>query len=178
MNEGGIEPVACERCGGSGFVDDGEITGSGGVDFENGPVKCVKDCPDCAVSSAERLEPCPWCGEVPNEDSYALRDGGYKYGGVVCGCGAQGPDVRTDYRDWPAWKPEAIAAWNARRAPAEAGVAEVFYDGTSREPTLMWVYDGYKPGPNDVVLYTHPSAPAGAGAPSADSLKGDANAKH
>jgi len=73
------------------------------------------------MSSAERLGPCPWCGEVPNEDSYALRDGGYKYGGVVCGCGVQGPDVRTDYREWPAWKPAAIAAWNERRAPAEAG---------------------------------------------------------
>nr|DAH73645.1 MAG TPA: helix-turn-helix protein [Caudoviricetes sp.] len=68
----------------------------------------------------ERLEPCPWCGETPNEDSYALRDGGYKYGGIVCGCGVQGPDVRTDYYDWPHWKEAAIAAWN-RRAPAEAG---------------------------------------------------------
>ncbi|MBB1630262.1 hypothetical protein [Cupriavidus sp. UME77] len=41
--------VACKRCGGSRLVDDGEITGSGGVEFENGPVRCVKDCPDCAT---------------------------------------------------------------------------------------------------------------------------------
>jgi hypothetical protein len=47
-NEGGSEPVACERCGGSKFVDDGEMNGIGGVEFENGPIQCVKDCPDCA----------------------------------------------------------------------------------------------------------------------------------
>ncbi|MCC0498605.1 hypothetical protein LJG12_29670 [Pseudomonas aeruginosa] len=30
------------------MVDDGEITCSqGGIPYENGPVKCVKDCPDC-----------------------------------------------------------------------------------------------------------------------------------
>jgi ribosomal protein L12E/L44/L45/RPP1/RPP2 len=39
----------CKTCGGSRMVDDGEITGSGGIEFENGPIKCVKDCPDCAT---------------------------------------------------------------------------------------------------------------------------------
>ncbi|HDR9501269.1 TPA: hypothetical protein QDC06_004565 [Burkholderia cepacia] len=43
MGEEGV----CTTCGGSRVVDDGEITGSGGVEFENGPIKCVKDCPDC-----------------------------------------------------------------------------------------------------------------------------------
>lgn len=42
----------CQRCGGTGVVDDGEIVGVGGVEFENGAVKCVKDCPDCAASAA------------------------------------------------------------------------------------------------------------------------------
>ncbi|EOD8867756.1 hypothetical protein ACJ5WX_006274 [Pseudomonas aeruginosa] len=38
----------CATCGGTGMVDDGEITCSqGGIPYENGPVKCVKDCPDC-----------------------------------------------------------------------------------------------------------------------------------
>jgi hypothetical protein len=41
-----VEPI-CATCKGSGAVDDGEITGSGGVEFENGPIKCVKDCPEC-----------------------------------------------------------------------------------------------------------------------------------
>jgi hypothetical protein len=45
-------PKACPRCGGSGFVPDGEITGSGGVEFENGPVQCVKDCPECTAHPA------------------------------------------------------------------------------------------------------------------------------
>jgi len=31
--------------------------------------------------------------------------------------------------------------------------AEAFYDGSSKEPTLMWTFDGYKPGLDDVVLY-------------------------
>jgi hypothetical protein len=43
---------ACPRCGGSGFVPDGEITGSGGIEYENGPVQCVKDCPVCTAHSA------------------------------------------------------------------------------------------------------------------------------
>ncbi|HBO3733175.1 TPA: hypothetical protein L4S94_001253 [Pseudomonas aeruginosa] len=53
----------CATCGGTGMVDDGEITCSeGGIPYENGPVKCVKDCPDCkaqpspAQAEAERLE--------------------------------------------------------------------------------------------------------------------------
>ncbi|MER0550534.1 hypothetical protein AAA536_20060 [Pseudomonas aeruginosa] len=42
----------CVKCGGTGMVDDGEITCSeGGIPYENGPVKCVKDCPDCAQPS-------------------------------------------------------------------------------------------------------------------------------
>ncbi|MFK1042670.1 hypothetical protein ACIUV2_27225 [Pseudomonas aeruginosa] len=53
----------CATCGGTGMVDDGEITCSeGGIPYENGPVKCVKDCPDCkaqpspAQAEAERPE--------------------------------------------------------------------------------------------------------------------------
>ena len=42
----------CKTCGGTRVVDDGEITGSGGVEFENGPIKCVKDCPDCQKREA------------------------------------------------------------------------------------------------------------------------------
>lgn len=38
---------ACTTCNGLGIVPDGEITGLDGVEFENGPVECVKDCPDC-----------------------------------------------------------------------------------------------------------------------------------
>ncbi|MCZ9636832.1 hypothetical protein [Pseudomonas putida] len=48
------EPSApkCETCNGTSMVDDGEITCSeGGIPYENGPVKCVKDCPDCKPSA-------------------------------------------------------------------------------------------------------------------------------
>jgi len=74
LNEGGIEPVACERCGGSGFVDDGEITGSGGVDFENGPVKCVKDCPDCAAPQPVAINEGGMLVRVRKEKFEALMD--------------------------------------------------------------------------------------------------------
>ena len=44
------EPVECKRCGGSGVIDDGEIDCyEDGTPFENGLIKCVKDCPDCAT---------------------------------------------------------------------------------------------------------------------------------
>jgi hypothetical protein len=50
--DGDLVGDACPRCGGSGFVPDGEITGSGGIEYENGPVQCVKDCPVCTAHSA------------------------------------------------------------------------------------------------------------------------------
>lgn len=33
------------------MIDDGEITGVCGVEFENGPVECIKDCPSCTPSA-------------------------------------------------------------------------------------------------------------------------------
>ena len=63
------------------------------------------------------LKACPFCGETPPDESHALTDGGFKYGAVVCGCGAIGPDVRTDYKDWPHWKAAAQAEWNTRALP-------------------------------------------------------------
>lgn len=62
----------------------------------------------------EDLKACPFCGETPGPDSYVLTDGGYKYGAIQCSCSAQGPDVRTGYKDWPEWKQKAIDAWNER----------------------------------------------------------------
>jgi len=44
------ESVECKRCGGSGVIDDGEIDCyEDGTPFENGLIKCVKDCPDCTT---------------------------------------------------------------------------------------------------------------------------------
>lgn len=43
-----VQPV-CSLCQGTGVVDDGEINCyPNGEPYENGPVKCVKDCPRCA----------------------------------------------------------------------------------------------------------------------------------
>lgn len=54
----------CTTCGGAGMVDDGEITCSeGGIPYENGPVKCVKDCPSCkAHPSPTQPEDAPVIG--------------------------------------------------------------------------------------------------------------------
>lgn len=41
----------CKTCGGQGVVDDGEIDCyPNGEPFVCGPVKCVKDCPDCGAA--------------------------------------------------------------------------------------------------------------------------------
>jgi hypothetical protein len=42
----------CTTCAGTGVVDDGEIESEGGASFENGPIKCVKDCPTCSKTVA------------------------------------------------------------------------------------------------------------------------------
>ncbi|WP_414490547.1 hypothetical protein [Stenotrophomonas maltophilia] len=40
----------CNCCGGTGYVDDGEINCyPDGTPYECGPVKCIKDCPSCAA---------------------------------------------------------------------------------------------------------------------------------
>lgn len=70
---------SCKTCGGTRVVDDGEITGSGGVEFENGPIKCVKDCPDCTVP-AQAAEPVAIPAGyvlVPVEPTQAMLDRGY-----------------------------------------------------------------------------------------------------
>ena len=41
---------SCNCCGGTGYVDDGEINCyPDGTPYECGPVKCVKDCPSCTA---------------------------------------------------------------------------------------------------------------------------------
>ncbi|HGM7116572.1 TPA: hypothetical protein ACKRNJ_001954 [Pseudomonas aeruginosa] len=55
----------CATCNGTGLIDDGEITCSeGGIPYENGPVKCVKDCPAC------KAQPSPLQAEQPTADDY------------------------------------------------------------------------------------------------------------
>jgi hypothetical protein len=43
------EPVACTVCAGTRVVQDGAMHGWEGVDFEMGPIQCVKDCPACVA---------------------------------------------------------------------------------------------------------------------------------
>ncbi|WP_229257557.1 hypothetical protein [Duganella callida] len=54
----------CKNCGGTGVVDDGEIDCyPNGEPFMHGPVKCVKDCPDCSGDMAVLAQPV--AGELP-----------------------------------------------------------------------------------------------------------------
>jgi hypothetical protein len=48
------EQTPCKRCGGSKVVPDGEIGfySDGVTPFDNGPIKCFKDCPVCATTQA------------------------------------------------------------------------------------------------------------------------------
>lgn len=82
---------------------------------ENGTLD--RHCRAPGNDSAERLEPCPWCGSdmssfVAAADGCCTSSNGSLY--VPCDCGAMGPEGKT--------VAGAIAAWN-RRAPA-AGAPE------------------------------------------------------
>ncbi|MGP5513556.1 hypothetical protein [Pseudomonas helleri] len=52
----------CHTCNDTKMVDDGELTHSeGGIPYANGPIKCVKDCPDCSKPAAQHQgEPVAW----------------------------------------------------------------------------------------------------------------------
>lgn len=48
---------ACKTCNGRGLVDDGEINCfEDGTPYSNGPVKCVKECPDCRPRRASAIQ--------------------------------------------------------------------------------------------------------------------------
>lgn len=53
-----LDKPVCVKCGGTGVVDDGELTHSaGGIPYECGPIKCVTDCPDCKPVAQHQGEP-------------------------------------------------------------------------------------------------------------------------
>ena len=55
-----LDGPVCKICDGFCHVPDGEIYGSGGVEFENGPIECVKDCPACKPAAQPQGEPVAW----------------------------------------------------------------------------------------------------------------------
>jgi len=64
------------------------------------------------------IEPCPFCGATAKTgDIWPWQDSTQaKWGAVLCGCGARGPDVRTGYAkpEEMAWYEDAIQEWNTR----------------------------------------------------------------
>lgn len=67
----------------------------------------------------QRIEakPCPFCGWESNilESTNYETDQGGKWGRFICGkCLAKGPEVRTSYKGWQVWGPEAVTEWNIR----------------------------------------------------------------
>jgi Lar family restriction alleviation protein len=60
------------------------------------------------------LKPCPSCGDKV-EPYFDFVDS-MKWGALKCGCGASGPDVRTNYKnsEHEDWHDDAIKEWNRR----------------------------------------------------------------
>ncbi len=68
--------------------------------------------------------PCPFCGWEPDvyQPANYETDQGTKWGRFICGrCLAKGPEVRTGYKDWRVWGPEAVAEWNSRSGDKPTG---------------------------------------------------------
>jgi len=60
-------------------------------------------------------KPCPFCTQPLPDDVPHVTDVSGKWGAVCCPhCDARGPEVRTDYRDWPHWREAALGEWNRR----------------------------------------------------------------
>jgi Lar family restriction alleviation protein len=61
-------------------------------------------------------KPCPFCGDVPDvtKEGHFPDSQGTKWGNLMCGCSAMGPEVRTHYGPWTEWRAAAIEAWNTR----------------------------------------------------------------
>ena len=65
--------------------------------------------------------PCPFCGASPEMADGSIchtSDDREKWGAIQClECGATGPDVRTEYEPFLAWRDDAVAEWNRRAGP-------------------------------------------------------------
>ena len=65
------------------------------------------------MSDQVKLLPCPFCGAVPDFDNpqyFNAEADSCKWGAVQCDCGAQAPDVRTQYStDFKDWRDAAAA---------------------------------------------------------------------
>ncbi|CAJ0737816.1 hypothetical protein R16034_00858 [Ralstonia edaphis] len=104
-----VAEAACKTCNGSGFIDDGEITGSGGVEYENGPVKCITDCPNCG--GKKQAEP---MGDEREAAESAYNSPEFNY--------ERGPIGSHDWRFYSAgWRARAT---RAAQSGQRAGVAE------------------------------------------------------
>lgn len=56
-----LDEPECKTCNGTRLVGDGALhCSSGGLLFENGPIDCVKDCPDCKPAAQPQGEPVAW----------------------------------------------------------------------------------------------------------------------
>lgn len=52
-----LDAPACKTCNGAGHVSDGEIDCfAEGTPYENGPIACIKDCPECKPASQPQGE--------------------------------------------------------------------------------------------------------------------------
>lgn len=124
----------CATCGGTGMVDDGEIWCSeGGIPYENGPVKCVKDCPACKAhpSPAPELE-------RPEVVGYLLAKGNGTLSIIRAGSNDEPVMTVAQHAAIVAKWAELLNRANDRADAAQARVAEL----EKQEPVIYWVlYD-------------------------------------
>lgn len=71
-----LDAPACKVCNGLGHVPDGEISGSGGIEFENGPVECVMDCLACKPGAQPQGDTVPVSAHWTDWSMVTLEIGG------------------------------------------------------------------------------------------------------
>ena len=85
------------------------------------------------------LLPCPFCG-CHIVQTAADASQGDKWGFAHCGmCGAQGPEVKTQYDTSPDafWRDDALEQWNRRAIPATDARAEALREAASHVFVLL-----------------------------------------
>lgn len=63
-----------------------------------------------------RIEPCPFCGLVPDIEHASTFRKIFGFGALYCPqCECRGPLIGTKQRDWCDWRWDAVKKWNERK---------------------------------------------------------------
>lgn len=132
----------CDRCNGTGMVDDGEIDCyENGEPYPNGPVKCVKDCPACggtgrkpvpAPAPAQQAEAQPFGWVVLSRDA--------TWGAFFGAAGRDKAPSATDFDNAaPGMAPHRVVAVHTAAAPSVEAQAPEPPPMTFQEHQRAWI---------------------------------------